>query len=369
MLFDAKEKRNCLVLAAITVSSILLVWAPFVLGGNTGVLFRYWDGPSYVTVAYSLYSTDNPIYPIYGFGPEFYAAHFPAYPLLIRLFSFIGYFNAMFFLTAAFAVLSVIAFYFLAREFFNQRDALALSVVFVFFPARWLLYHSVGASEPLFLFSVISSAYFFTKRRMDGAAAFGVLATLTRINGVLLFPAFVGILFWKDRKKLTKKNFLLLCLIPLALFLLFSFYWLQFGSFLAATDYNQSYFKGLFSAITDLGTAQLGEFYAILFGAYALGTARLWQRKRFEFFAIALVFFVPVLFMSHYDLARYLLPAAPFALLFAFDDWIVGMARKKAFWIVLALFVAASLAYIWHVLPQNLMPEEPFSRLAAFVSR
>ena len=213
MLFDEKEKRNCLILVAITLFSILLVWAPFVLGGKTDVLFRYWDGPSYVTVAYSLYSTANPVYAVYGFGPEFYAAHFPAYPLLIRLFSFAGYFNAMFFLTAAFAILSVIAFYFLAREFFNQPDALALSTVFIFFPARWLLYHSVGATEPLFLLAVLCSVYFFMKRKIPHSVAFAVLATLTRVHGVLLFPAFLGVLYWQDRKKLTKENFLLLCLI------------------------------------------------------------------------------------------------------------------------------------------------------------
>ena len=103
--------------------------------------------------------------------------------------------------------------------------------------------------------------------------------------------------------------------------------------------YNKTYFRGPFSAITDLATAQLGEFYAILFGAYALGIARLWQRKRYEFFAVSLAFFIPVLFMSHYDLSRYLLPAAPFALIFAFDDLIAGMARKKTFWFALALFV------------------------------
>ncbi|MEW5954998.1 MAG: hypothetical protein AB1626_00475 [Candidatus Micrarchaeota archaeon] len=362
---DSQAKLHCLAISCTVLLSILAVWLPFVAENREAVLFRYWDGPSYVTVAYSLYSLQNPVYAAYGFGPEFYAAHFPAYPTAIRLLSFIGYFNAMLAATALFAVLAVIAFYFLAKEFMKPNEALLLSLVFVFFPARWLVYHSVGASESLFLFAAISSLYFFRKNNFAAAAGFGALAALTRAAGVLLFPAFLAAL-WLQRRK-AREDPAVLCWIPTALLALFTFHLFQFGDFFAAFEVNAGYAKGFLSAFAEFGGHPSGELTALLFGLYAVGTARLWQRRRFDLFAVSLAFFVPVLFIAHSDVSRYLLPAAPFALLLGFDDVLAPLFRRKSFWLAFALFAAAALFYAWSTLPTNLMPEKAFARLAGIV--
>jgi hypothetical protein len=347
--------------------SILALWLPFLVTGRQDVLLRYWDGPSYVTAAYALYSPASPAYAAYGFPPEFYASHFPAYPLAIRLFSFLGYFDSMLFATALFSVLAVIAFYFLARHYLEAGDAFLLSVIFVFFPARWLIYHSVGASEPLFLFATLTSVAFFQKRNFPLASAFGILAALTRVFGVILFPAYIAALWFSDRRALKWKNVALLSLIPLAVLALFSFYAVQFGDFFAAFRVNAGYFKGPYSAVTDFGGAQAGEFTVLLLGAYALGTVRLLQRKRFDLFIFSALLVIPLFFLSHNDLSRYLLAAFPFALLFAFDDFIVPLARQRTFWLAFGLFVIGAYVYAWNVIPSNLMPAPAFHRLALIV--
>lgn len=77
----------------------------------------------------------------------------------------------------------------------------------------------------------------------------------------------------------------------------------------------------------------------------------------------------PMLFLAHNDLSRYLLPAAPFALLLAFDDVLAPTLRRKSFWIAVALLIGASYVYAWAVLPQNLMPAEAFEKLLAIVGK
>lgn len=358
------------------VASIAAVWWPFLSSNDTDLVFRYWDGPSYVTVAYSLYSKGGEVYSAYGFGADFYSAHFPAYPLAIRLFSAIGYFNSMLLVTVLATIAASLAFYFLARESCPPKGALLLSIVFLLFPPRWVIYHSVGASEPLFLFSVISSVFFLGRKNVFFSAAFGVLAALTRTTGVLLFPALVAAAvhgkYFNGKASETKetripaaviKEFAALLLIPAAFLLLLAFFNLQFGSFLAPFKINAGYIKGPLSAVVEHGGAQAGEFTALLFGAYLLGLARLWQRERVLFFFASAAFVLPFIFVSHNDLSRYLLPAFPFALLLAFDDVLAPMLERKGFWLAFAVLVAATYAYAWNAIPNNLMPADAFARL------
>ncbi|OIO23916.1 hypothetical protein AUJ65_02585 [Candidatus Micrarchaeota archaeon CG1_02_51_15] len=361
--------KHCALIGAAAVLAMLAVWSPFLLDDNADAISRYWDGPSYVTVAYSLYAADNAVYSAYSLKPVFYAAHFPAYPLAIRALSFMGYFNAMLLATAFFTVLACTAFYFLAREYAQPDAAFLLSLLFTVFPARWLLYHSVGATEPLFIFAAIASVYFLRKKSFGACAAFAVLATLTRVNGVLLFPAFIVALWLQDRRSLNAKTLAWLSLIPVSFACLLCFHWLQFGDFFAAFQVNAGYAQGFLSSITAYGGAQAGELTVLLFAAYAAGVARLWQRKRFELCLVAIVFIFPILFLAHNDASRYLLPAAPFALLLAFDDVLAPLLKRKSFWLAVALYVAAALVYCWNVLPQNLMPLNAFQKLLTIITR
>ncbi|MFH1200310.1 MAG: hypothetical protein V1708_04540 [Candidatus Micrarchaeota archaeon] len=360
-------------LAVLTVASVLAVHAPFLLNSTeflgvpihqTGpqVPARYLDGPLYAVVSQTFYSPS----PVYSFDPEipreYYAAHLILYPASIRILSLaFGPFDAMLLATAVFAVLAVLAFYFLVRDFGYSRHPLLLSSFFVFFPARWLVYHSVGATEPAFIFLSIASLYFFKKGRFFPSALLASLAMLTRITGILLFAFYLVYFLWKRRNGLAS-DFLPYLLIPAALAAHFFLYLCQFGDFFAYFAVN-NYLLAPPLSIVYYGNPSYGEFAFLLYALYAAGTVELFRQRRHDLFLLSLLFVLPTVFLFHNDLSRYLLPAAPFALLIAFEP----LLTSKEFRPVLAILAVTAVFYAWSVIPYNLLPASEFEALKALI--
>ena len=73
-----------------SVGGSFLVYLPFL--GRMETVYRFWDGPNYLTVARTLYAVrpDNPLLR-YVQTPTYFLTHLPLYPLLVRAFSFFGY--------------------------------------------------------------------------------------------------------------------------------------------------------------------------------------------------------------------------------------------------------------------------------------
>lgn len=96
--FVQKTSTPFLMLALLAVFSSVIFYLPFIVGNEMHIVFRYWDGPNYSYLAKALYNIprDHPLSPYTK--PEYFAAYLPLYPLTIRLFSFLGYNNAMIFL-------------------------------------------------------------------------------------------------------------------------------------------------------------------------------------------------------------------------------------------------------------------------------
>ena len=95
------------------------------------------------------------------------------------------------------------------------------AAISLFLPARWLLYHSVGATEAPFLLIVFLSM-------LAG------LSGITRIT--VLFLGLVYLLMLLREKKWSKVP--LLALVATLVLLLFTFYNHQFGDFLAYFSEN-----------------------------------------------------------------------------------------------------------------------------------
>jgi len=326
------------------------------------VLYRYWDGPLYVVVSQTLYES-TPLLEFGSLPPYYYSAHLVFYPAFIRLFSFVLFpFDAMLLATLFFAVLSVITFYFLVKEFKYTKHPLFLSVIFVFFPVRWLIYHSVGATEAPFIFLVLASFYFFKRNQYWLSAAFGALAATTRVFGVTLFAFYALYFLWKRRVQW--RSALPYLLIPLALFLHFLYYHFVYGDFFVYASVNSFVLQWLpFQAVIGYGGAAVGEYWMLLYLLYGAGIARLYQQRRFDLVLFALILYLPALFLSHNDVARYLLPAFPFALLIAFEDiWSNKLVKYP-----LVPFLFGAYLHVWHVLPLNLMPAEEFARLLSLL--
>ena len=186
----------------ISILPTLAVWLPFFFrlekvwgiplsqNGMATIVANY-DGPLFIAVAKSLY---NPVF-LGNFGfdlpSSYFAAHFPLFPLLIRIFAVIlGYPYSMLVVTLLSSILALYFFSVFIADFVEKKDLLWITIVFAILPARWLIVRSVGSAEPLFLASVIASVYYFRKEKYLSAGLWGVVAQISKSAGILLFIAY-----------------------------------------------------------------------------------------------------------------------------------------------------------------------------------
>ena len=376
----AKVKRLFLVFLLSLVPT-LLIWIPFLAKlksfwgiplpqDGMAVVVANYDGPLFLVVAKTLYNLEqiglNYSFPL---PLEYYAAHFPLFPLLIRLFSFIlGYPYAMLLVTLVSSFLALYFFNRLIRRYVKAGAALWLTAVFAVLPARWLIVRSVGSAEPLFVASIIASMYYFQREKYWRAGIWGMVAAATKSPGILLFVSyFLYLVVPQARRlifspvatwlKLTKINRAYpIFLIPLSVLAVFVFYQFTFNDFLAYfhSGDNIHLFLLPFSIFNFsspwVGTAWLEEIiFVYLFGA--LGLLKLIKQKRYELATFVGIFFFSILFVSHRDLIRYALPIVPF-LFVAFNQTLTKKDFKKVFFLLLLPIYLFSLAFI----AQSAMP-------------
>ncbi len=371
----------------LSIVPTLLIWTPFYLrlssfwkiplptDGMATIVSNY-DGPLYIVVAKTFYNPEI-IKDKFSFDlpVEYYAAHFPLYPLLIRLLSLIiNYPYSMLLVTACSSILALFFFYQLSKTYLNETKALWLTTIFSLFPARWLIVRSVGSPEPLFIGFLIASIFYFQKKNYFLAGVFGALAQFTKSAGILLFPAYLGTLILPKYKellinpteKLTKKvslKPLYLLLIPLSLLAVFFLYGIKFNDFFAYFHSGDNIhllfppFQIFNYSAPWVNTHWLEEIIFIyLFGA--LGLLKLIKSKNETLSWFVGIFFLVTLFISHRDLMRYSLPVVPFLLL-AFSDFL----NKKEFKIALILILIPIYLFSLAFISKNVMPISDWSPL------
>ena len=358
----------------------LLIWLPFFLrlesfwtiplprNGMATIVANY-DGPLYLVIAKTFYNkaliTTN-----YAFSlpAEYYVAHLPFFPLLIKIFSpLIGYPYAMLGITLVSSILSIYIFQKLALQFVKKEHVLWLTFVFSILPARWLIVRSVGSAEPLFVAAIMASIYYFREKKYWCAGIWGAVAQLVKSPGILLFVAYTLAVVAPQIKKimtsglnkwgkiLDLKKIYPIVLIPLSLLCVFIYYQFAVGDFWAyfhSGDNIHLFFPPFqifnYSAPW-VGTFWLEEIiFVYLIGL--MGLIKLFKQKTEAMAWFVGVFFTSILFVSHRDIIRYTLPIVPFLIL-AFSKTIV----KKEFRIVMMVIAIPiylfSLAYI----SQNVM--------------
>jgi len=209
-------------------------------------VYRNFDGPLYIIVAKTFYNPkliekiglELPI------SPNYFAAHLPLYPILIRgvreLVGLTGlrvngleYLKSMVFVNLAATVFLSLFFYFFLKKFKLTTKPLLLVAVFLFLP-KFLVVRSIGAPESLFLLLILISLYFFEKENYLWAGLAGAFAVVTKTPGILLFFAYVLVFLerWLKMKKISWL-WVSVLLIPLALLAVFSWYYRQYGDFFA----------------------------------------------------------------------------------------------------------------------------------------
>src|SRR5581483_6348754 len=166
----SKTTKDLLIITISTIALTLLIWLPHILGINFyglnfsngfATIYRNYDGLEYVVIAKSFYNPSQIAALPFTLTPSYYASHFPGYSLLILLFSFLGFLKSMLFVSVASTIFTAISFYFLVKDFKLSDKPLFLSLIFLVLPARWVIIHSVGASEPTLVLFIILAIYFF----------------------------------------------------------------------------------------------------------------------------------------------------------------------------------------------------------------
>lgn len=172
-------------------TTFLLFWLISLVSGDFFVPFEYWDGPNYVYVAKTLYNIprNNPWSRHFHYPNYYFACHLPGFPLVIRFFSF--FFMNSYWIGDILAILfcSCLSYYSFRRLLIIYNcveDPKWTTILYLCIPIRNLLYHNVGASEPLFLSYCYLTFIFYKidKRFMMFLTLCG--ACLTRIEGLAI---------------------------------------------------------------------------------------------------------------------------------------------------------------------------------------
>lgn len=358
-----KLLKNIVPLILLTLIPTISLWLPFFLripeinniplhnNGMQTIVSNY-DGPLYLVVAKTLYNIvsikQNYQFPL---PVEYYAAHFPLFPLLIKLVGEIikNYPYAMLLVTLASSFLALYFFNKLVKKYLSNENSLWLTLVFSIFPARFLIVRSIGSPEPLFLASIIASIYYFDKKNYWLAGFWGAVATLTKSPGILLFVAFlVSIILSKINLSQLKK--LPIILIPSALLVVFLIYKIQFNNFFAYFNSGDNIhllfppFQIFNYSAPWVGTFWLEEIvFVYLFGV--LGLLELIKQKQIVIASFVGVFFTSIIFVSHRDILRYSLPIVPFVFL-AFSQFLIKKEFKIALIFLIIPIYLFSLAFI-----------------------
>jgi hypothetical protein len=140
--------KNLFVIALMAIVPTILIWLPFYLKAEKfwniplspqgmATIVSNFDGPLYIVAAKTLYNPEL-IAKSYQFPltNEYYSAHFPMFPILIKTFApILGHPYSMLFVTIASSILALYFFNLHAKQHLDTNNALWLTFIFAIFPA------------------------------------------------------------------------------------------------------------------------------------------------------------------------------------------------------------------------------------------
>ncbi len=337
-------------------------------------IYRYWDGPLYLVVAKTFYNVGSPeISAFADLAPGYYAAHFPGYPATIRLFAYVfGYANGMIAATMAATSLSLWVLYLLLKDLGLADKALWLGFVFVFLPPRWLIYHSVGAAEPLFILEMLAFILFFRRKQYWLAGIAGAAAALTRSPAVLLLGVYLLLIAWEYSQaaprpallSVVRRQVLPMAPFALAPLLLFGLFQMQYGDFFAYFHSGDNIhltgapFASIWPSVLGYNWSEATLWIYFL---NAVGILLLLRAGHYDLALFASVLYLPLIFVAHHDVVRYMLPIFPLSLLIGYHHLIGAREFKLA----MVLIIPAIYIYTWSGVQTNLAPLDSMEQLLA----
>jgi hypothetical protein len=150
-------------------------------------LFNAWDSLQFTRIA--LFGYVNPNY-----------VYLPGYPILIYIAGRLtgDYWFGAFLIAQMFGIGSVVVFQLLAEQYMESDEALCASLLMATFPFI-SVFTTLSYSEPLFLFSTLSTWYLYKKERILSSVLLAGIASVTRIYGFLIVLPILFDLFKSKR--------------------------------------------------------------------------------------------------------------------------------------------------------------------------
>ncbi len=380
----SKIGKDFIIIVLTTLILTFAVWLPYFLklpnffnldfSAGFTTIYRNFDGIEYIVVAKTFYNPKLIAELPQSLPAIYYAAHFPGYPFLIFIFApLLGYLKSMLFVSLSFTIFSAMAFYLLIRKFNLSNHPLLLSIIFLILPARWLIVHSVGSAEPVFIFFTIMTFYFFLIfEKTDNylylilSSIFGMFAQLIRSPGILIFIALALYIHYQfyfeiKVKGLTKAlirhlRYFPLLLIPLTLLGIFYYYFLSYGDFLAYFNSGNNIhltfppFQVFNKNQVWVGDIWLEDIIYIYF-AGLLGGIYLFKQNLKSLAFFVFTYMAATMMVAHRDISRYALPIFPFVII-AFEKFLTS----KEFKIALIIIALAIYFYSQNFIIQNTAP-------------
>lgn len=348
-------KQNHIKIVFITVFSTVLFWLVFSLNipsllglppVSLKTLFANYDGPNYLVITKCAYDFDC-IRNTFSLGLplEYYPAHLPGFPLTIKFLDiFLPGPLAMLFSTLVGSVFLNLFLYKFLSLFTRQKQALFLTIVFNFLPARLFVLRNVGAPETWFIGFIIASLFYFKTKKYLLSALFLSLAQIFKTPAVLLlvsyFIYFVYLLKKTQNPILIIKRFLPYILVPLSIFLVFFFYYIQTGDFWAYFNSGDNRhilpipFGVLIGNSSWVNGIWLEDIIIIFILAYYSGL-RLFQKYKLKpMGTFVLIYTIATTFVVHRDISRYITPIYPLVFL-TLKKHLNNQIFKKVFYIII----------------------------------
>lgn len=358
-------RRDWITILIVTFITCLVFYGYYFITkeSDLDIVYKNWDGPGYVLAAMSLYSPEiaykNNFFSSADIHPDWtwLPAHFPLVPFMIRGLSFLGYFPAMLAVGLVFTALSYIALYELVRSLKITKNPLLVTLPFIFLSPRWFVVSHVGSSESAFMFFMLLFLLFFYKKKHTLGALFGALAQFTRPHGVFIFIGVCCVALWELYKEKNLKKtvtYLPYLAMPAVVFAVFAFYKIQTGNFFAffeaialTSNLRNLPFLTFTFPNTNLETFWQ-EVNALDYVIYLAASLALFRKKLWQFGIIAIVYFIPLIFIQHTDISRYAIPLLPFAFI-GFSEVI----EKKEFTLATLLMSPAVIMYAINFMDHN----------------
>lgn len=354
-------KNKLVLLSFFTVLSSLLFWLifyfnlPQVIGfpeASLETVYSNYDGPNYIAISKCGYDKDciarNYSLPL---PLEYYPAHFPGYPMIIKILSFFTLSTKAMLLATLFgSILLSIYSYKLFCLFVKPKHAYWLTLILLFFPPRLFVLRQIGAPETWFIGSIVASVFYFKKKNYLPSAIFAALAQSIKTPGALLALSYLFIAIKNLRNSVPLKNiiskYIYYLLVPATVLLIFFIYQQQLGNFFAyfqSGDNHHLYplpYIVFVSNLSWIGSIWLEEIIYILlivfYGLYLL-------QKRYKLnivFIFPLIFTIATIFVGHRDISRYISPVYPFMLLAFYK-----LLNRRPLKIILFLLLPAVILY------------------------